>query len=243
MLLAIDTSTRYGGVALWKEGRATLSLCWHSTRNHTEELMPSIEFLLNKSGLKLQQLEGISVALGPGGFSALRVGLSTAKGLAMPLDLPLVGIGTLELEAYPFASTGLLIHSILDIGRGEIATASYKADSSGKAESMGKADSSGWTRLKDEYICQPDELLKSLTEPTILCGEGVALHQEALKDGLPAGSMLIPSNSAANRLLALARMSENKIADGEVDPIATLQPLYLRRPNIGQPKVLQRIQS
>ncbi len=230
MLLAIDTSTRNGGVALWKEGKAAFSICWHSARNHTQELMPAIQTLLASSKLKLQDLHGIGIALGPGGFSALRVGLSTAKGLAMPLNLPLVGIGTLEMEAYPYRSTGLRIQPILDIGRGDVATARYGSLTS------------GWTKLTDECISDPLQLLDSIVEPTIICGEGLLNHQEALRNGLPQDSILLPFTSSANRLSALGELAEAKISADEVKPIATLEPLYLRRPNIGPPKVLQRIQ-
>lgn len=231
MLLAIDTSTRYGGVALWSQGKAIISLCWHSTRNHTEELMPGIETLLNKSGLKVKDLDKIGVALGPGGFSALRVGLSAAKGLAMPLGLPIAGIRTLEMEAYPFASTDFQIYSLLNIGRGEIATASYRGDNA------------NWVKVTEEQICQPEELLCSITEPALLCGEGVTSYQEILRAGLPVGSILMPFISPTSRLLALAMLSESKLGTDQAEPIASLQPFYLRRPNIGPPKVMQRIKT
>jgi len=231
MLLAIDTSTRYGGVALWNGERATITLCWYSTRNHTQELMPGIQTVLSKAGLKLRQLDGIGVALGPGGFSALRVGLSTAKGLAMPLGLPMVGVGTLEMEAYPFWEIGLKVHSILDIGRGEVATAAFAALLE------------GWTRVEEEHICHPQDLISALKGPALLCGEGVSQHKAALKDGLPPGSILVPFTSPANRLTALAEISDGKVRSRKVGPLASLQPLYLRRPNIGQPREPRRIAS
>ncbi len=232
MLLAIDTSTRSGGVALWDNGAAVASMCWRSTHHHSEELMPSISSLISGRRLTMRDLQGIGVALGPGGFSALRVGLSTAKGLAMPIGLPLVGVGTLEAEAHPWRSLGMAVQPILDMGRGNLATTRFAF--------VGD----GWKKVADEHIATPDELLASLqgAGPTLLCGEGVATYREALKEGLPAGSMLMPFTTTAARLSALGEMAESKLSEGGLPAMASLEPLYLRPPNIGPPKTLKRIQ-
>ena len=85
MLLAIDTSTAYAGVLLWDDGRPVYSLTWRSAYNHTSLLMPAVRHSLQQLGISARELEAVAVALGPGGFSALRVGISAAKGLALPL--------------------------------------------------------------------------------------------------------------------------------------------------------------
>ncbi len=232
MLLAIDTSTRWGGVALCEDGQPVSSTCWRSNRHHTEELMPSISSLLSARNLAMRDLQGIGVALGPGGFSALRVGLSTAKGLAMPLGLPLVGVGTLDCEYFPWRAMGLAVQPILDIGRGNVATARYAPSGP------------DWRKVAGEHISDPEELLASLQRegPTILCGEGVSSFWDTLKAGLPAGSMLMPFTTSASRLAALGAIAESKLREGDSSPMAALEPLYLRPPNIGPPKTLQRIQ-
>ena len=97
MLLALDTSTRYASVALADEDRVVASRTWLSTANHTAELMPAVAHLMESRGLTAGQLDGVAVALGPGGFSALRVGISAAKGLALVARKPIVGVGTLDL--------------------------------------------------------------------------------------------------------------------------------------------------
>ena len=86
---------------LWDDGRPVYSLTWRSAYNHTSLLMPAVRQSLQQLGISARELEAVAVALGPGGFSALRVGISAAKGLALPWDTPLVGVGTLETEAYP----------------------------------------------------------------------------------------------------------------------------------------------
>ena len=106
MLLAIDTSTRYAGVALADDQRVIAARTWYSTANHTTELMPAVAQLLQGRATAVQDLEGVAVALGPGGFSALRVGVSVAKGLAAAGGLKIVGVGSLDLEAFPLRRVG-----------------------------------------------------------------------------------------------------------------------------------------
>ena len=123
MELCIDTSTRYAGVVISHHGEPQWETCWVSRRNHTVELAPTIQMLLGKTGASPGDLDAVFLAVGPGGFSALRVGMSAAKGMAEGLDIPLVGVGTLELEAFPYAGTGRSLYPLLDVGRGEVAWA------------------------------------------------------------------------------------------------------------------------
>ena len=102
MLLSIDTSSRHGGVALSDlEGQVVEARLWRSTANHTAQLMPAVAELLAAQGIRATDLHGVAVALGPGPFSALRVGVSAAKGLAIAAGYPIVGVDTLALEAFP----------------------------------------------------------------------------------------------------------------------------------------------
>ena len=157
MLLAIDTSTRNAGVALAREGQVISSRSWRSAVNHTAELMPAVAHLLAGAGLSVNDLEGIAVALGPGGFSALRVGMSVAKGLALASGKPLVGIGTLDAEAQPYLQSGLPVCALLDAGRSEVSSGYFGADGA---------------RLREDRICPPTELIDELTGPILFCGEG-----------------------------------------------------------------------
>lgn len=223
-ILAIDTSTRYGGVALWKGDTALASVCWYSSRNHTSELMPAIEYVLGRAEARSQELEGIAVALGPGGFSALRVGISAAKGLALPLNLRVVGVGTLEIEAYPYAGTGLPICPILDSGRGQVATALFQ-------QSEG-----GWGTLGEMRACTPEELAGSVTCPTLFCGEGAPRLGEYLKEALGRNGLVLGFHTPAARLWALGFLGMELLKGGATGDMAALQPLYLRGPSIGAPK-------
>ena len=231
MLLAIDTSTRYGGVALWSEDRVIAMVSWYSPQNHTAELMPAVEYILERVKIGPTGLKGIAVALGPGGFSALKVGISAAKALALPLNIPLIGVGTLEMEAYPYAGTGLPICPLLDAGREEVATGLFES-------SEGR-----WTRLKEERVCTPGELVESISEPTLLCGEGVPNRSEYLRQALGEKGMVLSFHTPDSRLWALAVLSVNRLHQGNVDNLTTVQPLYLRSPSIGAAKTPQKIRQ
>ena len=128
MLLAIDTSTRYAGIALADENRVVSIRAWYSVVNHSKELMPGVQQALKERDITPSQLDAVAVALGPGGFSALRVGLSAAKGLALIGGSPIIGVGTLDLEAFPYRDTGLEVCTLLDAGRGEVASALFAPD-------------------------------------------------------------------------------------------------------------------
>ena len=229
MLLAIDTSTRYGGVGLWRDDRAIGTLCWYSRQNHTAELLPAIDHILDRVKMDANGIAGVAVALGPGGFSAIRVGISAAKGLALPLQVPLVGIGTLEIEAYPYSSLTLPICPLLDAGRAGVATALFQT-------SRGR-----WKKLLEERVCTPEEVVESISKRTLLCGEGAPLRREYFQNALGRKGVVLGFHSPASRLWALAALAGDRLNKGAVDDVTELQPLYLRRPSIGPPKAAQRV--
>ncbi len=227
MLLAIDTSTRNAGVALAREGQVVAARSWRSAVNHTAELMPAVAHLLEGSRLSVQDLDGFAVALGPGGFSALRVGMSVAKGLALASGKPLVGIGTLDAEAQPCLQSGLPVCALLDAGRSEVSSGYFGADG---------------LRLRDDRICPPAELLDEVAGPLLFCGEGTAAHEAVIRQRL-GDRALVVGHAPAARLWALAAMGHERIEAGESDDLATLQPHYLRMPSIGGPKRRDRVRQ
>lgn len=116
MLLAIDTSTHYASVALHDGSRLLGEHTWLANQDHTRTLLPNIERLLNDAQQAVTAVSAIAVALGPGSFNGLRVGLSTAKGLALAQGLPLTGATTLELLAAEYG----LDEVIMNAGRGRV---------------------------------------------------------------------------------------------------------------------------
>ena len=219
MQLVIDTSTETAGVALVADGELLFEITWHCGRNHTRQLLPNLAHLLHQTGITTSAMTAIVVALGPGSFNGLRVGVSAAKGLAFALDIPVVGVNSLEAAAYQYAATGLPVTAVFSAGRGEIATASYRLR-------RGR-----WSPLAAERLTTIDKLAGETTEKTLFCGDlsGVAAE---LKERLGARAVLPSPTTGLRRAAFLAELGLKRIQAGDVDDTATLQPVYLRRPNI-----------
>ncbi len=224
MQLAIDTSTGMASIALVRDSEVLAELTWHCGQNHTVELLPRLTDLLNQAGLNLQSASGVIVARGPGSFNGLRVGVSTAKGLAFSLGIPIVGVSTLEVAAYQHAETGLPVCPIFSAGREEIATAIYQK----------KRDE--WCQLAAEHITTVDTLCSQITTKTVFCGEFIPVIAAQLKKQLERKAVIPPSAALFRRAGFLAELGQQRLKAGDYDNPATLQPLYLRRPSITQPK-------
>ncbi|MDP2730915.1 MAG: tRNA (adenosine(37)-N6)-threonylcarbamoyltransferase complex dimerization subunit type 1 TsaB [Dehalococcoidales bacterium] len=223
MQVAIDTSTDIASLALIQDGKVMAELTWRCGQNHTIQLLPSLAHLLEQAGLNLKSAEGIIVAKGPGSYNGLRVGISTAKGLAFSLGIPLAGISTLEAEAYQYAEAGLPVCPIFNAGREEIATAVYQK----KGER--------WLQLTAEHLTTIDVLCSEITTRTIFCGEFVSSIADKLKAGLKDKAIITSPVTGLRRAGFLAELGLKRLEAGDYDNQATLQPLYFRGPSITRP--------
>ncbi len=212
-LLSIDTSTHIAGVGLWKESEARgYSHCWYSNQNHGRELMPAILQLLIEANSDITDITHIAVAQGPGGFSAVRVGIATAQGLSQPSGLPVIGIPTHRIQAFEHAGDEMKrIVSLITIGRKEVSFGIFQ-----NASSIHESDfETGVCRLEDVALRFDDGV-------TILCGEGVAalkLHDREL----PISKIRPPRYA-----LRIAR----KIIDDAPNQESFVAPIYARAPSI-----------
>lgn len=224
MHIAIDTSTDNASLALVRESEIIAELTWHSEQNHSVQLLPNLSHLLNQGKLSLSSVSGIIVAKGPGGYNGLRVGLSTAKGLAFCLNVPIVGISTLEVEAYQHAGMGLPVCPIFNAGRGEIATAIYER----------KKDK--WSQSMVEQITTIDTLCSQIAARTVFCGQITPAVATSLRETLGEKAVIISSAVDWRRAGFLAELGLKHFNSGDYDDLVTLQPLYLRGPAITQAK-------
>ncbi|MFO7774011.1 MAG: tRNA (adenosine(37)-N6)-threonylcarbamoyltransferase complex dimerization subunit type 1 TsaB [Dehalococcoidia bacterium] len=223
MELTIDTSSNIASVVLSHEGDPMASLTWQTSRNHTVELLPNLACLLQQVSVELGSIEAIIVAKGPGSFNGLRVGMSTAKGLASALNTPLVGVNTLEAEAFHFAFTGLPLRPIHKAGREEIATALYRQ----------KDDE--WRCLEKDNLTTVGILCRRIRHKTLFCGEIPLDIVNEIQQSLGKQAVISRSNGSS-RGSALATLGWRKLNRGEQDDPVTLQPVYLRPPHITKPR-------
>ena len=199
------------------------SLTWRTKQNHTMELLPTLACLLRQMGAGLDSIQAITVAKGPGSFSGLRVGMSTAKGLAFSLNVALIGVSTFEAEAYLFASAGQPIRPILKAGRDELATALYRQ----RGDEL--------QCLEKENITTLEVLCRRTRQRTLFCGEIPPDVATQLQQALDKRA-IISRVCSLSRAGALATLGWRKLNRGERDDPTTLQPLYLRPPHITTPK-------
>jgi len=238
MELAIDTSTDQASVALALEGRLLSEVTWHASpaggqgsRRHSATLLPQIDHLLQLQGAVIRDLGAVAVALGPGSFNGLRTGLGTAKGLCLALDIPLIGVGTLEVAAYPFAVTGRPICPVQEAGRGELAVALYQ----GTGEE-------GWRCLVPPQFVRAADLPVWARSDALFCGEiGTELAHTLRQTCGP--DRVLTGAAAVRRAGVLAELAWRRLARGEVEDLDRVEPLYLRRPAISQPRVPIRRQE
>jgi len=212
--LSIEAASDEPGLALSRDGNVLLSVTWHTLQNHSKELLPNLERLLMEAQAARGDLSAIFVDVGPGGYAALRVGVSTAKALAHALAIPLVGLGRLELDAMLVArdAAGRRIVAVHRAGRGDIAWASYR---NGVEEHPPRI-----TQLPELAGClRPDDLVTGDIDDAVA---------SAIRDA--RASIASPG---AHRVVALAAAGNARLAAGRTDDPTALVPLYLRAPAIG----------
>lgn len=219
MELSIDTASEVASVALSQEGALLAEITWRCRRNHTAELLPTIDRLLAQAGASKDDIEAVFVCTGPGMYTGLRVGVSTAKGLAYALGLPVVGVGRLELDAYPHAAFPGPVVAVHRAGRGELAWAAYRAGP--------------WREVVAPRLSEPEALLRQARRRTLFVGEIDAALAARLREG---GRAIVAAPAAAiRRAAALAELAYARLAAGYSDDVALLRPVYLRPPAITRP--------
>jgi tRNA threonylcarbamoyladenosine biosynthesis protein TsaB len=216
MLLAIDTSTSITGLALHDAAGTRAEAAWESGRNHTAQLLPQLELLLRHVGAERGDLRAVAVALGPGSWSGLRVGLSVAKGIALAGDLPLVGVSTLDALAFQHARPGTAIYPLIRLGRDRYATALFRGE--------------GPERLEGDRNVTLADLCAAVGQRALFCGDLDAPTRDALRRGL-GDKAILPSPAASLRRPAfLAELGWRRLAAGQRDDLVTLEPIYLGEP-------------
>jgi tRNA threonylcarbamoyladenosine biosynthesis protein TsaB len=223
LLVAFDTASDLAGVALMENGQLLAEATWRSRQNHSREMLPTLEWLLQRHGRGKHDLAAVAVCLGPGSYAGLRVGISTAKALAYGLELPVVGVGRLEADALePAAASGGRVVAVQIAGRAEVAWAAYK-------------DENGTLRELTPPGLIPAEGLADAIQPgDLLCGDAFRLDAAVVAALVSRGARVV--EVATPRVASVARLGYRRLRSGAIDNPDTLVPLYLRAPAIGPPK-------
>ncbi|HSQ27706.1 MAG TPA: tRNA (adenosine(37)-N6)-threonylcarbamoyltransferase complex dimerization subunit type 1 TsaB [Anaerolineales bacterium] len=214
LLLALDTSTRAVGLALYNGAQILNETTWLSHDHHTVELAPAIEEALSKSNTSAKDLSSVVVALGPGSFTGLRIGLALAKGLAIVRHIPIIGIPTLEILASGQMAADLPLAALIRAGRGRFAVGWYEYKEN------------QWVSSGEVEVHTPETISEKIQSPTFICGELNREEREYLTRQQPLARLASPS-ACVRRPAILAELGWKRWQQGKVDDPANLAPIYL----------------
>jgi len=214
MLLAIDTSTAQIGLALYDGTSVPGEFTCTSGLHHTRELAPAISRLLIGCGKKIGDIHALGVAIGPGSFTSLRVGLAFVKGLALARQLPLIGVPTLDIVAASVPPSERRLAAVLQAGRGRLVVGWYKAVEG------------GWKAVGPAQVSTAEELVVNIRKPVLICGELTAVDRHCLRRKFKNVILASPAQ-CVRRPGILAEIAWVRWQAGKVDTVAALAPIYM----------------
>ena len=241
-ILGVDTSSAHASAAIVENGRllsekfyraqvSNTARAAHPRHNHAAILLPLIDSALGGAALTLSDISGFAVAIGPGSFTGLRIGLSTVKGLAYGSDTPIIGVSTLHAIAARISDFNGVICAILDARKKEVYAAIFRRS----PRSL--------ERLTDDAVMPCErlgELLRQFNPPhsILLTGDGTTAYGERLVLSLGNEVRVCRDETAPTVAAAVAFLGEAHFACGGALPQGAIAPHYLRpaEAQLGLPK-------
>jgi len=216
LVLGIETSATQGGVALVGESGLVSEYTLNVEVTHSERVLPAIERMLSDAGCGLAELGGLAVSIGPGSFTGLRIGLSTAKGLAYATGLPVAAVPTLEAMAWALPHARPQICPVQDARKQEVYAALFQHGPD------------GLSRLMDDAALSPEALCATIKKPTLFLGDGLVAYGDLFRRLLGERLLLPPLAQRGPRAACVAELGRQKLLRGEAETIGDLTPRYLR---------------
>ena len=218
-LLALETSTSHSSVALLAEGRLQAEEFFPSQMSLGRTLPGHIQAVLATCGLGPEDLQGIAVAIGPGSFTGMRVGVATAKALAHGLEIPLVGIPTHETLAWPLCFAGEAGICVIQHARKtDVYTTTFSCSGDGPVESVPCAV----VPLRDLL-----ERIARENQPPTLVGDGVERHAAQIAQAVGEKARVAPGPLSAPRAAVVGAIAQTRIQQADTDAAFSLRPMYV----------------
>ena len=218
IILAIETATMCGSVALMSGDHCLAEISIDTATTHSRRLIQQVDKVMRETAMDWDGIDAISVSLGPGSFTGLRIGLSTAKGLCLATDLPLLGVPTLDgLARQITAPPDTMILTVLDARKKEVYGAFYQCNEAGVPEKVGKY-----------MVMKPAEMAAMIEEPTILVGDGSVLYREVFVEQSTGPVIFAPPQTFFPRAATIGLIGIELFAGSNFVEPATVVPFYVR---------------
>jgi len=220
-ILAVDTSTMSGSLALLDDETLAAEWTLRSAQTHNRRLLKSIDSLLREAGWDLESIDAFAVASGPGSFTGLRIGMSTVKVLAWTTGKLYASICSLDALALPFSFSSNPVCTLLDARKSEVYCALYAPDGKGGLSLMIHYAAMSPSRLAGNLISR-------VSEPVIFCGDGWTAYRNVLTKKL--GNLVLepPSYFHIIRAASIGELARRRFVKGEHDDPRSSAPLYIR---------------
>ncbi len=215
-ILAIDTSTRTGSVAVSRDREVLGEILLNVRNTHSERLLLLVSQLLSDTGVSLKEIDAFATALGPGSFTGLRVGIATIKGLAMATGKPVIGISSLQILAMNVPLAPHLICPLFDARKKEVYAGLYHWQAGGAEP------------LRADAVLAPDRLLESLDGDIIFLGEGAWAYRTLLIARMGDRAHLIPRSLSLPRASLACALAHERYQGGQTVSLERLAPAYVR---------------
>jgi len=217
-ILGIETSTKTGSVAVMSEKGVAAQYSLNIEVTHSERLMATVDRVLADTGMTISQLDGFAVAIGPGSFTGLRIGLSTVKGLALAVNKPLVVVPTLLALASNVPYPAYPVCPMLDARKKEVYMALYVFDGSTLRQEMSEA------------VIPVSQLGNRISGKTIFTGEAAYIHRAELERLFGDQALIAPRSVVLPSAATIAEIGLEMLNSGRQSDPDSLIPLYIRRP-------------
>ena len=217
--MAAETTTLLGSIALIEDGQLLIEHQMEIKTTYSETLLPLIDRVLQDASISIHEIDGYAIAIGPGSFTALRIGLCVIKGLALADKKPMVGIPSLDGLAHNLCFSDLMICPILDARKGEVYTAFYKRENGHVLK-----------KLTPDRVVNPQILLNEIGGEVIFLGDGIDVYRDLIKSKLKENAFFAPLHLKYPKASSIAQLAVSKFENNEIMDCDITLPIYVRMP-------------
>lgn len=228
-ILAIDTSGKSASIAILENESVLNEILFNVENRHSEILLPAVESLCRSAGVKVKEMDLFVCTIGPGSFTGLRIGVSTAKGLALATGKPVVGVSTLEALTFNATPSPSSLCPMLDARKDQVYAAIFKKEPVGDV-----------LRLCPDVLSNLDDLLERVIENTLFLGDGAVRYRQSIETALPGRCHFADPCCNLIRGAAVGILGYQKYVAGGGDDVLSLAPRYLRIPEAEEKMSLKK---